>query len=262
MNARSQNPRADEEASVWAARLEGSTLSADDRVALENWLAADPSHRTLLTSYCQFSADLEQQLPLLAGIKEGSAGRRTRAPTTALPLPWLRWPMLAGVALTAVAAVVFLYRSPEPAAQEISVATPIAQRQSHVLPDGTRMDVNAHTAIVVQFDAGERRVRLASGQAFFSVAKDPGRPFVVETPRGAVRVTGTRFDVQASADAFTVTVAEGSVQVRPRRLRRSRWGRATPSPRRIPMASRSCPTRNCRRGSRGGTGMRFSTAPR
>jgi transmembrane sensor len=59
-------------------------------------------------------------------------------------------------------------------------------------------------------------VRLASGQAFFAVHQDVGRPFVVETPAGSVQVTGTQFDVRADSPAtFEVTVVEGSVQARP-----------------------------------------------
>ena len=64
------HPAAEEQASLWAARLDGSVLSATDRLALDAWLAEDPAHRSLLSHYCQFSADLEQQLPLIEGIRE------------------------------------------------------------------------------------------------------------------------------------------------------------------------------------------------
>ena len=47
---------------------------SDQRTELASWLEADPARRLLLSSYCQFSADLEQQLPLLAGIKDEFAG--------------------------------------------------------------------------------------------------------------------------------------------------------------------------------------------
>jgi transmembrane sensor len=207
---------ADEQASLWAARLEGGTLSASDRGALDQWLAENPSHRSLLSSYCQFSADLEQQLPLLEGIKEGSEERRTRAPATALLLPWLRRSMLAGVALTAAAAVVYFAARPATPV-EVNLTSPIGGRQQHTLADGTRMELNARTAVAVTMDAQERRVRLASGQAYFDVSKDASRPFIVETPAGAVRVTGTAFDLRADDETLSVVVAEGTVQVRPRR---------------------------------------------
>jgi transmembrane sensor len=48
------------------------------------------------------------------------------------------------------------------------------------------------------------------------VHKDPTRPFIVETPAGSVRVTGTHFDVRSETPTtFEVTVTEGSVQAHP-----------------------------------------------
>ncbi len=204
---------AEEQAALWAARLDGSTLSTADRVALDAWLAAHPGHRTLLSAYCQFSTDLEQQLPLIEGIKEQSAGARKKT-TPAQPHPWLRWPMMASVALSAAAAVVLVFWLARP--QVESLTSPVGQRQSVTLADGTRVELNAHTSLLVELGAKERHVRLADGEAFFSVSKDPARPFIIETPGGSVRVTGTQFNVRAETDApLEVTVLEGSVQVRP-----------------------------------------------
>ncbi|SDS25190.1 FecR domain-containing protein [Opitutus sp. GAS368] len=207
---------AEEQASLWAARLDGSALSAADRTALDTWLATDPVHRALLSSYCQFSADLEQQLPLLAGIRDELAESQTVAKTERA-LPWLSRPLWAGAALMAAAvlAAVFLWPA-RPQNQFQNLATPIAQRQSVTLIDGTRVELNAQTALVVELGGEARRVRLAAGEAFFHVSKDPARPFYVETPAGSVRVTGTQFNVRTdSHSALEVTVLEGSVQVRP-----------------------------------------------
>src|SRR6185369_15486893 len=89
-------------------------------------------------------------------------------------------------------------------------------RDAITLTDGSRVELNARTSIQVEIGAKERRVRLADGEAFFTVAKDPSRPFIVETPAGSVRVTGTVFNVRSeSATQLEVIVAEGSVQVRP-----------------------------------------------
>lgn len=206
---------AEEQASLWAARLDGSTLSTADRAALDAWLAAHPAHRALLSSYCQFSADLEQRLPLLEGIREDLAEKQA-APPTARSRPWLRWPTLAGAMLTAAAAVAVVLWRHAPQNQFQNVATPVAQRSELALADGSHVELNAHTALVVDLKDGERRVRLASGEAFFRVSRDANRPFFVETPAGLVRVTGTQFNVRTvSPDALEVTVLEGSVQVRP-----------------------------------------------
>lgn len=203
---------AEKHAALWAARLDGSLLSAADRAALDAWLAEHPAHRPLLSSFCQFSADLEQQLPLLAGIKDWSA----ESTQTARPTPWLRWPVLAGAALTMAAAVAFVFWPASTPTQFESIATPLAQRQQLTLADGTCVDLNAHTSLRVTIDAHSRHIRLADGEAFFAVAKDAARPFVIETPAGAVRVTGTEFNVRTdAANLLEVTVREGSVQVRP-----------------------------------------------
>jgi transmembrane sensor len=207
-------PPAEEQASLWAARLDGSVLSPTDRTALDEWLAADPAHRALLSAYCQFSADLEQQLPLLAGLRDELAETKTAA-KTAQPLPWLRWPTLAGAALMAAAALAVILWQGRPQNHFQNIATSVAQRQEVTLEDGTHIELNAQTALVAELNPDSRRVRLAGGEAFFRVARDPARPFYVETPAGSVRVTGTQFNVRTeTATALEVTVLEGSVQVR------------------------------------------------
>jgi transmembrane sensor len=205
---------ADEQASLWAARLDGSELSAADQRELAAWLAADPAHRPLLSSYCQFSADLEQQLPLLVGVRDELAESPT-ASKAARPSPWLRRPIWAGATLAAAAALAVFLWPGRPQNHSKNLGTAVAARQEFTLPDGSRVELNAQTAAVVELTATERRVRLAGGEAFFRVAKDAARPFFVETPAGSVRVTGTEFNVRTeSAASLEVTVREGSVQVR------------------------------------------------
>ncbi len=205
------SPAADAEAALWAARLEGGTLEAADRIALDAWLAAAPAHRALLSSYCQFSADLELELPALV-----AAGRVTMPPPAAPRRRWsfnLLTPCTLAAAAVAIALTVHFNRAP--AAPE-TFATAVAQRQSITLVDGTRVELNARTSLQIALTRSERRVRLASGEAFFQVSKDASRPFIVETPAGSVRVTGTTFNVLAeSPAALDVTVVEGSVAVRP-----------------------------------------------
>lgn len=204
---------AEEQASLWAARLDGSELTAADRAELAGWLAADPLHRTLLATYCQFSADLEQQLPLLAGARDELAEKTAG---TATQSPWWRWPAWAGATLAAAAALAVFLWPGQPQNLPTKLGTPVAERHRHTLADGSVIELNAQTAVAVELGAAERRVRLAGGEAFFTVTKDPARPFFVETPAGSVRVTGTEFNVRTAAGSdLEVTVLAGSVQVRP-----------------------------------------------
>ncbi|PTX98976.1 FecR domain-containing protein [Opitutus sp. ER46] len=218
----STNRNADDQAARWAAKLDGGPLSATERNELDAWLAQHPDHRILLSEYCQFSTDLEAQLPLLV------ASGQVAMPETVHPRRIGRrvlW--FAGALTAAAAALTVVVWSGRPAVQTDAIATSFAERKTLRLADGTAVEVNARTSLLVNLDRTERRVRMADGQAFFTVAKDPSRPFIVETPAGSVRVTGTVFDVHAENEAeLEVTIVEGSVQVRPS----SSNARPTPAP--------------------------------
>lgn len=201
------SPAAEEQAALWAAKIDGSSLSGTDHAALEAWLAEHSANRTLLSQYCQFSADLEEQLPALV-----AAGRVTLPPERRPSRAHFSW--FAGVAFAAAAAVAVGVWVNPPRGHAETYVTAVGQRQSLTLADGTRMELNAHTSVLIENGPKERRVRLASGEAFFTVSKDPGRPFIVETPAGSVRVTGTVFNVRSeAASQLEVTVVEGSVDV-------------------------------------------------
>ena len=88
------------------------------------------------------------------------------------------------------------------------------------LDDGTRVHLNYNTAFTypVHFEGKTREVEL-SGEAFFFVAKDQKRPFIVHTPQGDVRVYGTEFDVKTSSpdrEQGTVVLVSGSVGFTPK----------------------------------------------
>lgn len=212
MNTRDEMASDDEEtASLWAARLDGGALSDQDRAALEAWLAGDPGRRAVLARYCQISVDLDGALPeLLAegrveipGEESASADRR--------PVRWI----VAGLLAAAAAAALILWAGSwgRPSERMSAVS---GQTRTFALADGSRVELNANTSITVENGRSERRVRLANGEAFFEVSKDKARPFIVETPAGLVRVTGTKFDVRTlSVSQLEVTVLEGQVQVRP-----------------------------------------------
>lgn len=205
----------DEAASLWAARLDGSDLSAEARQELTSWLAGDPRRRELLTEYCQFSTDLEEKLPQLLSGNEIELPPEN--PSSIQSKRW--WPRIMTAGLAAAAAVVAVISIIQPKNQFENLATPAAQRQSLKLVDGSSVDLDARTSLNIDITDSQRRLRLAEGQAFFAVTKDTERPFIVETPLGSVRVRGTRFDVQATrSNTLTVTVIEGLVQVSPASL--------------------------------------------
>jgi transmembrane sensor len=68
---------------------------------------------------------------------------------------------------------------------------------------------------MVSFDFGTqwRRATLANGEAFFRVAHDPNRPFIVNAQGVDVRAVGTAFAVRVDGGAVNVVVTEGKVAV-------------------------------------------------
>ena len=85
-----------------------------------------------------------------------------------------------------------------------------------ILPDGSRVRLNADSRLAYprQFSGDDRRVRL-QGEAFFEVSKDKSRPFYVDCYDMEVKVTGTRFNVEAYPEnpQVVTTLYEGRVSV-------------------------------------------------
>ncbi len=93
------------------------------------------------------------------------------------------------------------------------------QMKKILLADGTSVYLNKGSSLLLRkgrFNAFLREVWLEEGEAFFEVAKDPHRPFIVHTPGGiSTRVLGTSFNIQAygALDRQVISVNSGRVQV-------------------------------------------------
>jgi transmembrane sensor len=96
---------------------------------------------------------------------------------------------------------------------EQTYASAHAERRVLRLVDGSVVTMAAATRVAVSYEDGERRIRLTQGQALFDVARNPHRPFIVETPHGEIKALGTSFDVALGRDQAEVTVVEGVVQI-------------------------------------------------
>jgi transmembrane sensor len=91
--------------------------------------------------------------------------------------------------------------------------TAIGGIQSVPLADGSRITLNTDTSIRVLLSHDERRIQLERGEAFFEVAKDEARPFIVDASTHRVVVLGTKFSVRINHDDIEVVVTEGCVSV-------------------------------------------------
>lgn len=87
-----------------------------------------------------------------------------------------------------------------------------------LLSDGTRVWLNAESSLKypAAFTGKEREIEL-SGEAYFEVAQDASRPFIVRTSNVETLVLGTTFDINTYPEKKTIdiTLAQGLVKVRP-----------------------------------------------
>ncbi|QDF28018.1 FecR family protein [Halarcobacter anaerophilus] len=82
-----------------------------------------------------------------------------------------------------------------------------------ILPDGSKLSIDAKTKIHVEFYKKQRLVNLIGGQVMFRVKKSKDRPFNIISNHTHIQVVGTTFEVKNLADITTVKVKEGVVKV-------------------------------------------------
>ena len=97
-----------------------------------------------------------------------------------------------------------------------TITTKRGSKSKVQLPDGSEVWLNADSKITYKenFQGQNREVQL-EGEAFFDVARDDSRPFIIHTPAIDVRVLGTAFNVRAYADERNTetSLIRGSVEI-------------------------------------------------
>lgn len=98
--------------------------------------------------------------------------------------------------------------------KERTVSVPHGAGYAQQMTDGTNVQLNAGAVISYApgFDGNRREVSL-KGEAYFEVAHNASKPFVVNTPSGSIEVLGTHFNVISETDHTIVTLSEGSVRL-------------------------------------------------
>jgi transmembrane sensor len=218
--------RAREEASLWVARLDRG-LTAEERRALDKWLAADSYHPTALVELAglwdrtDVLGELAELFPL-----DQRALVKPRAMRYALGACAAA---LVGVAI--IVALNFMGRGESPAPALVAEQPPVqpAAAQQHVydtavgeqstvrLSDGSTVTLNTNSSIEVRYDDAQRGVLLVRGEVFFEVAHDTAHPFRVLAGDRMLEAVGTAFNVRlGSGNDVKMTVTQGRVRVVPR----------------------------------------------
>lgn len=204
-----------EEAMAWFARLRSECCSADERQAFESWRTKSPAHARAFDEACALWNDPA----LLAAASESAhtSGQVARSETTRSRSPrrLMRFALAASVAGLLIIVGLQL-EIPLWLASDYRTLT--GERQVVRLPDHSTVTLNTRSAMSAEFDATSRRVHLLKGEAFFQVAPDKQRAFVVDSRRITTRAVGTAFLVREEPDGVRVTVTEGVVELAPSRL--------------------------------------------
>jgi len=195
--------------------------SPEEAIAVDEWVEQTPDNNRLLQQYLQLwshagengvykAPDLQRELHRL-NINEAAPPAHREMPL--LRTLFIRRAVAAVfiLALGAALLVFFLPRkttSPPPmlaltASHDILRDT-LPDHSSAVLTPGSRLERPA------SFDGPDRTVHL-QGEAYFSVAPDADKPFIVHTDAADIRVIGTAFNVRSNKDSITVQVDNGAV---------------------------------------------------
>lgn len=190
--------RRPESAEDWAARMHASDVSGRDRSEFYAWINADPANAD---AYAECEA-------LWVVSKRARPDHRVHMPRRNVA----RWALAASVV---VASVVVAFLAFDMTAERTLTSTRKGEQRTIALADGSRIELNTDTQVSYRLTDRERRVVLKHGEAFFDVARDMQRPFIVEVGKSEVRVLGTQFTVRQEGDRLQVVVKEGKVSVIP-----------------------------------------------
>lgn len=220
-----------EEALEWFVRNRGGMLSNEERPAFSAWLKSSPLHveeylrtaamaQNLRAAIATMDVDLAALLSAARGADSGAViplwGLRSHFPRV-FRASWrtrLR-PLIAVCAAVAVVctAVILATRAARDPGLRGDFATAHGEQRFWRLPDGSGMDLNADSAVVVHFDRHERVVRIERGEALFQVAHESARRFRVVAGETDVIAVGTEFEVLQQPGSTRVTVVQGKVTV-------------------------------------------------
>lgn len=194
------------QATAWFVRLRNPSASDADRAAFRSWLEGDPARRVAFSEVEALWKELDGPATALAAQE-----LRQAPPPRRRSIRWARTGATFGLIAAALAAVV-LWRDPGVMARlRADHATRPGERLDVRLQDGSRLYLDADSAVAESYAESERSVTVLRGRVWFDVAKDAARPFLVHADDVDVRVVGTAFGVDR--DEGVVTVEHGSVSV-------------------------------------------------
>lgn len=198
----------EQEAADWLAKLDSGNLSKAGRKALRDWLSQDSAHVAALKSLVVIWGDMDV---MLNDFQVNDSKHKVKTLSLFSRFDLSRYIMTA-FAFVLVSITVLLLNAPEDSQSAFYVTT-IGDQRLEVLEDGSSAHLNTDSMIEAEYTESIRIIRLLRGEAFFDVAHDPDRPFIVYVGDRLVQAIGTKFVVRLTSENILVTVAEGQVEL-------------------------------------------------
>jgi transmembrane sensor len=205
------------EAAGWLARQRGGDCTADEQQAFLRWLNKDDANRVAYQQAQNLWAELGG-LESIA-VRQLHEARSQLAHTRRQPT---RRRMLYGLVASLVAIVVIFNTGLIGTVEEQTYRTGVGEHRELALADGSTLELDTDSEVVVRYTRQHRAVELKRGQALFTVIHGDNRPFDVYADNGVIHDIGTQFNVRRDADRVTVTVLDGEVEVSSPAIRISR----------------------------------------
>lgn len=208
-----------EAAAEWAVRLHAGGLSDEAQAQLAQWLASDERHASALrfaeqtwAALGDLALDTEVARPALPR-QHPRAARPVPVTRRRRPLRWLG----RAAALSLVLGIGWVSGPGVLVQMQADYQTGTGELRTVQLDDGSSVELDASSAIRIDFDTQERRISLLAGSAVFDVAPTGDaetRPFVVQSAGGRTQALGTQFVVgRESSDQAWVGVLQHSVAI-------------------------------------------------
>lgn len=196
--------------------------SENEQQEVVRWLAEDQQNHTYYTHFQKIWEE-SRKLATHNPVDEDAAWKRFKSRTERQPTVmahpagrnalWLRIAAVF-VAVLGIAGVFLLNK--ETAAPELLTRNSHDKPLTDSLPDGSVIHLNRHSALTYAKDFAdpEQRQVTLEGEAFFEVARDTSRPFIIQVNNVTITVLGTSFNVKSTNKTTEVIVETGLVEVK------------------------------------------------
>lgn len=209
---RPEDEQAEREAADWFAKLNTLSITTNALERFQDWrrVPANDAAYERMEALWEVGGRLQGHPDIQRGV---ARALNRRAPIQQVLGLWRRpIPRRTG-AIALAAGLILAIGISIITVQSGQYRTGVGEQRLVTLEDGTRLRLDTDSRVKVRLGDHERDVELLRGRAFFDVAHDTSRPFIVHADGTAVRALGTRFDVRLTGNAVKVTLVEGSVEV-------------------------------------------------